>query len=465
MDRQDIDALLIGALYGELTPADEARLAAHLETHPADRTALDDLKSARESVRESRIFELQIEPPQAISALLLQEAAPPRAASAPSRPRASAVVVPPLRAVVRRPSRDGRGRDARRRARRRRHALHEEGRSVRREDRGSRRSKSPSSTTRADNTAAPGPVGRRRCRRRRVRQGRGRDRRPPAPPPTTWASPSASSSTSPRKPSRRRRDRAKVAATELGRGRLETKKQAVAHSAASKKGYIEVTTPQRMPKEMPPANADKRDDGDCVREGSGRQHERHRGRRRRRCDARRRWRRCARRRARNGDGARLRLRLRPPTTRTRRQADRACRDGSSADGEQGARAGTAAGSSGRGSSRAPTALIGWAKAQHAEAVARVRRRLCGSRTDRGRRTQSRVRLLHAEHAERSRAQGLLLVHRRRGEQGRGAREQTESGQARERRSAGRDDQQVSETTMRVKTLASLAVRESGKPSV
>lgn len=75
MDRQDIDALLIGALYGELTPADEARLAAHLESHPADKTALDDLKSAREQVKQSRIFELQTEPPQAISAVLLQEAA------------------------------------------------------------------------------------------------------------------------------------------------------------------------------------------------------------------------------------------------------------------------------------------------------------------------------------------------------------------------------------------------------
>jgi hypothetical protein len=74
MDRQDIDALLVGALYGELTPADEARLAAHLESHPADRGALDDLKSARAAVRESRIFELQHEPPQAVSALLLQEA-------------------------------------------------------------------------------------------------------------------------------------------------------------------------------------------------------------------------------------------------------------------------------------------------------------------------------------------------------------------------------------------------------
>ena len=74
MDRQDIDALLIGALYGELTPADEARLAAHLESHPADRGALDDLKTARSAVRESRIFDVQVDPPQAISALLLQEA-------------------------------------------------------------------------------------------------------------------------------------------------------------------------------------------------------------------------------------------------------------------------------------------------------------------------------------------------------------------------------------------------------
>src|SRR5262245_55868751 len=74
MDRQDIDALLIGALYGELTPADEARLAAHLDSHPADRGALDDLKSARQAVRESRIFDLQLDPPQAVSALLLQEA-------------------------------------------------------------------------------------------------------------------------------------------------------------------------------------------------------------------------------------------------------------------------------------------------------------------------------------------------------------------------------------------------------
>src|SRR5690242_3438533 len=75
VDRLDIDALLIGALYSELTPAEEARLSAHLESHPGDRVALDDLKSARLAVRESRILSVQLEPPQAISAMLLQEAA------------------------------------------------------------------------------------------------------------------------------------------------------------------------------------------------------------------------------------------------------------------------------------------------------------------------------------------------------------------------------------------------------
>jgi len=74
VDRTDIDALLIGALYGELTPADEARLAAHLESHPADRTALNDLTRTRAAVRDSRILAFQFDPPQAISALLLQEA-------------------------------------------------------------------------------------------------------------------------------------------------------------------------------------------------------------------------------------------------------------------------------------------------------------------------------------------------------------------------------------------------------
>src|SRR5215468_11093723 len=73
-DRTDIDALLIGALYGELTPADEARLTAHLESHPADRTALDDLTRTRAAVHNSRILAFHFEPPAAVSALLLQEA-------------------------------------------------------------------------------------------------------------------------------------------------------------------------------------------------------------------------------------------------------------------------------------------------------------------------------------------------------------------------------------------------------
>src|SRR4051794_14037593 len=74
-DRTDIDALLISALYGELTPADEARLTAHLESHPADRAALADLTRTREAIRESRVFAGQLEPPQSVSARLLQEAA------------------------------------------------------------------------------------------------------------------------------------------------------------------------------------------------------------------------------------------------------------------------------------------------------------------------------------------------------------------------------------------------------
>ncbi|HEX2691423.1 MAG TPA: hypothetical protein VHN14_32650 [Kofleriaceae bacterium] len=82
-DRVDIDALLISALYGELTPAEEARLAAHLESHPADRTALADLSETRTAIRESRILSVQFDPPQSVSALLLQEAA--RRAPRPER--------------------------------------------------------------------------------------------------------------------------------------------------------------------------------------------------------------------------------------------------------------------------------------------------------------------------------------------------------------------------------------------
>ena len=75
VERPDIDALLIGALYGELTPADEARLSAHFESHPGDRTALAAMTDTRQAVRESRILQVHFEPPQSVSALLLQEAA------------------------------------------------------------------------------------------------------------------------------------------------------------------------------------------------------------------------------------------------------------------------------------------------------------------------------------------------------------------------------------------------------
>jgi hypothetical protein len=83
VDRTDIDALLISALYGELTPADEARLTAHLESHPADRTALADLTQTRAAVRDSRILAFHDEPPQSVSTMLLREAArrAPRAVS------------------------------------------------------------------------------------------------------------------------------------------------------------------------------------------------------------------------------------------------------------------------------------------------------------------------------------------------------------------------------------------------
>lgn len=75
MDRLDIDALLISSVYGELSSADETRLRAHLESHPADRTLLDRLTRARAAVQESRVFAMQLDPPAAVSALLLQEAA------------------------------------------------------------------------------------------------------------------------------------------------------------------------------------------------------------------------------------------------------------------------------------------------------------------------------------------------------------------------------------------------------
>ncbi len=79
LDREDIDALLIGRLYGELSSADEARLQAYLAgtsaQAQADKRALEDMTSARSAIRESRLLAEQVDPPQSISALLMQEAA------------------------------------------------------------------------------------------------------------------------------------------------------------------------------------------------------------------------------------------------------------------------------------------------------------------------------------------------------------------------------------------------------
>lgn len=84
-DRQDIDALLVGALYGELDSDDRTRLDAHLASHPGDRSALDGLRSTRAMLRSLRPAADasfgDAEPPAAISARLLQEAA--RRAPAP----------------------------------------------------------------------------------------------------------------------------------------------------------------------------------------------------------------------------------------------------------------------------------------------------------------------------------------------------------------------------------------------
>ena len=74
-DREDIDALLIGALYGELDEADRARLDTHLASHPQDRMALDAMKSTRGLLRDAEVATAMVEPPAALSALLLQEAA------------------------------------------------------------------------------------------------------------------------------------------------------------------------------------------------------------------------------------------------------------------------------------------------------------------------------------------------------------------------------------------------------
>jgi hypothetical protein len=87
-DRQDIDALIVGALYGELDVADRARLEAHLTSHPEDRAALDALERTRTQIRRGLAEYPDAEPAPKISALLLKEAA--RLVPEPSRPVAAA---------------------------------------------------------------------------------------------------------------------------------------------------------------------------------------------------------------------------------------------------------------------------------------------------------------------------------------------------------------------------------------
>ncbi|MCE9576321.1 MAG: hypothetical protein K8W52_24450 [Deltaproteobacteria bacterium] len=74
-DRQDIDALLIGALYGELEGADQARLDAHLAAHPSDRAAMDALVQTRATLRDRIAALPDFDPAPKLSTLLLQEAA------------------------------------------------------------------------------------------------------------------------------------------------------------------------------------------------------------------------------------------------------------------------------------------------------------------------------------------------------------------------------------------------------
>src|SRR5688572_9382207 len=85
-DRQEIDALIVGALYGELDAADRARLETHLSSHPEDRAALEALERTRATVRRGLADMPSAEPSPAISTILLREAgrlAPtPRAAAA-----------------------------------------------------------------------------------------------------------------------------------------------------------------------------------------------------------------------------------------------------------------------------------------------------------------------------------------------------------------------------------------------
>jgi hypothetical protein len=266
MDRQDIDALLIGALYGELTPADEARLAAHLDSHPADKTALDDLKAARESVKASRIFELQTEPPQAISAVLLQEAArrAPRRGAAPDGERESwfhrfvrsfaahpAMAAAAMLVVVVGVA----------------GTLYMKNGDQFAEKTASAPEQVATDTTSTDNGIAAGPV----ADAGAAAYGKDEAQTGGAATGSAAAAYDVALAERPQVATNKAAETPKPDRERLAQTEDEPKKQAVSH-AAGKKGYIEVTTPQQMPKEMPPRNADKEeklDDGDFAKAPTG----------------------------------------------------------------------------------------------------------------------------------------------------------------------------------------------------
>lgn len=84
---KDIDALMIDRLYGELDESQEAPFDDHVATCARCRAELDSLKATREAMRDLP----DEDPPPALSAILLHEAA--KRAPAPARARASAIDV------------------------------------------------------------------------------------------------------------------------------------------------------------------------------------------------------------------------------------------------------------------------------------------------------------------------------------------------------------------------------------
>src|SRR5687768_9373187 len=73
-DRQDIDALMVGALYGEIDAAERSRLDAHLSSHPEDKAALDALERTRVEVRRGLAGMQVADPPPALTQTLLEAA-------------------------------------------------------------------------------------------------------------------------------------------------------------------------------------------------------------------------------------------------------------------------------------------------------------------------------------------------------------------------------------------------------